>query len=132
MIPTFQKWLNLQEQDTAGDMGTGMVSPQPGQPAAAISDPQHTEDEESMDVSTLIQRRLEMLFDELERKRGMSREQMMQVLGQVMGVLAERGMKKSQMVQAAGQATGQNIQQPTAQPQGTTQGVPATPAQPQQ
>jgi len=126
MIPTFQEWLNLQEFDgPAGD------TPMPGQPAAGVSDPQHTEDEESMEVSTLIQRRLEMLFDELERKRGMNREQMMQVLGQVMGALAEKGMKKTQMVQTAGQVAQQQV------PQGApAQGAPppaqgAPPDQPQ-
>jgi hypothetical protein len=143
MITTFQKWLSLHE-DVQGQQPMGMgqqpmgqqpmgQQPMGQQPTGqqpeqgALSDPQHQADEESMNVSTIIQRRLEMLLDELEKKRNMTRDQMMGVLGQVMGALQEKGMKKSQMTQSAGQAF-QQPQMPAQPDQQSQMQMPAQPA----
>ena len=111
MIPTFQEWVNFLEYEAGPGAEAG--APQmpddqgaqnsQGDAGSALGEPQHSGDEESMNLSTLIERRLEMLLDEIQRKRGMSREQLVVVLSQVMNVLAEKGLKKGQMMQAAGQ-----------------------------
>ena len=117
----FQDWLQaLNELDAA---------PQPKAPIAGgmddnasqgggtgLSDAQHTQDEESMDVSTIIRRRLEMLLDEIEKKRNMPRNQQLQIFNQILQTLQEKGL-------TAGQARGAMNQQtpPQQQPQQQSQ-----------
>lgn len=77
----------------------GAPMPQAGQAPAqgnpGVAEPQHTSGEDEMDVSQVIERRLQMLVDELEKKKRLPRTQLVQILSQVVQTLGGMGLNKT-------------------------------------
>lgn len=92
----FEKWVELRENMQ------GQVNP-----------PEHTGDEDAMDIPALIERRLMMLIDEVEKKRNMPRDQQVEILTQVIQTLAGQfGLNKQHVQKATKGAFGNQGQPP--------------------
>ena len=140
-VPKFSEWASLMEQmptgaaDSAAMVGgpgaggagaqapqpgaTGVSAPQPG--ATGVSDPQHMQDEESMDINAVIEKRLNMLLDELQQKRKRPKEELVQIFSAVLQQLMNMGLTKSAAMggvqnAAAGGAPGAPGAEPSASP----------------
>ena len=102
------------------------MQPQPqngniGGPQSGLAGPAHNADEDQMDLPSLIERRLQMLLDEIEKKRRMPKQQQMQILKQIIEKLTgmSGGLNNQQVMQTArGQIQSQDqMQPPMQQPQ---------------
>lgn len=143
-VPKFSEWAALAEQGPmpqqmgapnpgAMGMGMGMNTPTPQQGATepapgatGVSAPQHMQDEESMDINAVIEKRLNMLLDELQQKRKRPKEELVQIFSAVLQQLMNMGLQKSaantavrdvSQGGAAAGAPGAGSATPTAQPQ---------------
>lgn len=140
-VPRFSEWAALAEQGPmpqqmgapAMGMGANMNTPTPQQGAnepvpgaTGVSDPQHMQDEESMDINAVIEKRLNMLLDELEQKRKRPKEELVQIFSAVLQQLMNMGLQKSAANTAvrdvasggaAAGAPGPGSATPSAQPQ---------------
>jgi hypothetical protein len=114
------------------DAMPGGPSQQPGadQMRPGLAQPAHKADEEGMDLPTMIEKRLEMLMQELEQKSkgALTRDKQVELLSQVLDTLANKfGLNKrvaTNVVQqtfdgGAGQLGPGTSATPTAQPQVT-------------
>lgn len=96
----FSEWVHLSEQEMGqfgqnpgapmGQSGPpSSPQPQPVTGAGGVSDPAHLQDEDSMDLNALIEKRLNMLIDELQHKKKRPKEELVQsfsaVIQQLMG-----------------------------------------------
>lgn len=123
-LPTFQQWSEMSELPGQGPNATPQGSPMG---ATGVSAPQHTQDEDSMDIHSLIQKRLNMLLDELEKKKKRPKAELVQIFSSVLQQLMNMGMTKS-MANTAVRSVGNGM----AGPPGPVPGGPsAAPAQPQ-
>jgi len=131
----FQEWHKWTEENGMA-VGSSPIpdatpDPQQQQPADGISPPQHTDDEEKMELPTLIEKRLEMLIDELEKKRRLPKPQVVQIMTQIVQSLAEKvNMSNTQMASVARDA-GQQAPPPQQQPPQTPQSPSPAPQYPQ-
>jgi hypothetical protein len=89
----FSEW--AEQLGLAAQAGGGLGDQMPTNQMPAVAEPQHHSGEDQMDISRVIETRLQMLIDELEKKKRIPRPQLIQILSQVMETLTGVGLNKT-------------------------------------
>lgn len=117
----FNTWLYLTEAEM--EMGGGESGAANQTSTGALSPPQHAIDDGELDLPSLMKKRIQMLLDEIEKKRSIPKQQLIEVLNQVVQSISGDGPPQDQQAspeQAAPAPTPPNAppaQTPQMQPQ---------------